>query len=273
MAAQTHTTSLRSDKRFLLPASLAALVGWFLFSAYAEAAISGVNTPGTSLASITFDDTFSVFPPNGITNTGPSVSPWNGSIIVLPLTTDPVTFDFASGSIDATFLGNTYAINITNVTLDQAVPNTGTAHLNFAFNIEFQLDALGLPSQATLFPNFVVNGTVQNIPGSFAALSGWINYSGVNTAGTISVLETVNYNNLWNTPGPFSGLAVGIPVNGVTPPLVANTTLTLDGFISFQVDPASINAQSVQSVPEPSSFALGILGLLSLGIIVWRRLK
>jgi hypothetical protein len=246
-------TALRSVAAF-------ALVGGLLFGANAQAGIIAINTPGTSTASITFDDTFSVVPPAGITNSGPSASPWNGSLLTMPLTTDTVTGDFASGDIDATFVfsGNTYAINFNNVTLNQVGANTGFAHLNFAFNVEFQLDAAGLPLQAPLYPNFLVNGTVQNIPGSFAAVGGFIDYSGVNTAGTYSVLETVKYGSTWTTPGNFIGTAFGVPVNGFTPALVGNTTLTLNGFISFQVDPASINAYSVQgqAVPEPATMVL-----------------
>lgn len=226
-----------------------------LISPRAHAAIVGVNTPVTSAASILFDDTLSSAPPPGVTFTGPSVSPWNGATISLPLTTDPNTADFALGDLGATFAGNTYSLNFANVTLNQAPLNTGTAYLTFAFNIEFQLDAAGLPVQPTLFPNFIVNGTVQNIPGAFAAVTGSIDYYGVNTAGTYSLLETVNYNSVWNTPGNYTGTAVGLPVNGTTPLLVGNTTLTLAGFIRFQVDPASINAYSVLA-PEPASFTL-----------------
>ncbi|MCC7204692.1 MAG: hypothetical protein IT441_06405 [Phycisphaeraceae bacterium] len=246
-------------KRFTCPSLMAgvllALAGGLIAVPAVHAAVSGVNTPVTSAASITFDDTFSSAPPLGITFTGPSVSPWNGSLVSLPTTTDPNTADFASGDISASFAGNTYAINLANVTLNQAVLNTGTAHLTFAFNIEFQLDGAGLPLQPTLFPNFVVNGTVQNIAGSFAAVTGFIDYYGVNTAGTYSVLETVNYNSIWTTPGNFTGTAAGVPVSGTTPLLVANTTLTLNGVINFQVDPASINAYSVM-VPEPVSLAV-----------------
>ena len=241
-------------------------------AAGAQGGISGVNAINSS-ASITFDDTFSLDPllTPGITNAGPSVTPWAGSpALVMPLTTDPVTLDFASGSLDAAFLGNTYAINFNNVTLNQAVLNTGTAHLNFLFTVEYQLDNFGLPAQATLFPNFVVNGTVQSIAGSFAAVTGFIDYIGVNTAGTISVVETVNYNSVWNTPGSFTGTAVGIPVGGTTPLFVPNTTLTLNGAISFQVDPASINAFSVM-VPEPASLAILSLSAVTLAGRAGRR--
>ena len=263
MTRLTYFARSAHPVRMLICSMLIAAAGGLLSHAASQAAIIAINTPGTSNASITFDDTNSVAPPAGTTNSGPSVTPWNGTVVTLPVTTDPNTGDFANGSIDATFIpaSNTYALNFNSITLNQAVGNTGFANLDFAFNVEYQLDALGLPSQPTLFPNFVVNGTVQNTALSFAAVTGFINYEGVNTAGTISVLDTVNYNSVWNTPGPFSGVAVGIPTFGFTPVLVGNTTLTLSGVIQFQVDPALINAQSVQSfqsavIPEPSSAVL-----------------
>ncbi len=267
---QRHTPSLCREAVCHLVRS--TLVGMLLFCGGVRAAILGINTPGTSVATVNFDDTNSIAPPSGITNTGPSVSPWNGATVVLPLTTDPNTSDFAKGSIVGSFIpsSNTYSLNFNSINLSQAVGNTGFATLDFTFNIEFQLDALGLPAQPTLYPNFVVNGTVQNTSGSFAAVSGFINYEAVNTAGTISIVDTVNYNSVWNTPGPFSGTAVGVPVNGTTPALVPNTTLTLDGFIRFQVDPATINAQSVM-VPEPSTWLLGALGALGILAIYRRR--
>ncbi len=272
MTRLPHTASSRREERALFHFMLAALVGGLLFSSSTQAAIVGINTPGTSIASVNFDDTNSVLPPNGVTNSGPSVSPWNGSTVVLPLTTDPTTLDFAKGSIVGSFIpsSNIYLINFNSINLSQAAGNTGFANLDFAFSIEYQLDNLGLPAQATLYPNFVVNGTVQSSFGSFAAVSGYINYEAVNTAGTISVIETVNYNSVWNTPGPFSGTVVGVPVNGFTPALVPNTTLTLDGFIRFQVDPATINAQSVPA-PEPSTCVLGALGALGLLAFARRR--
>lgn len=227
----------------------------------AHAAISGINTPAGSIASIIFDDTFSFDPllNPGITLGGPVASPWNGALVSLPLTTDPVTFDTASGDIDATFVGNAYAINLNNVLLNQAPTNTGTAHLTFNFNVEFQLDALGLPQQPTLYPNFVVDGTVQNIPGSFAALTGWIDYIGVDAAGIYSVVETVTYTAFWGTPGNFNTTVFGAPVNGITPLLPGGSTLTLNGVIMFQVDPATIGAYSVM-VPEPSAAVLALVG-------------
>lgn len=272
MEYQNHAAILRRDSRSIARCGIVGLVLGLNFCMIAQGGIIAINTPVTSMASIYFDDTNSVAPPNGITNTGPSVSPWNGSTLTLSPTTDPVTLDSAAGSIDATFVfaSNIYAINLTGVTLTQISTNTGYADLGFNFTVEYQLDALGLPLQATLYPNFLVSGTVQSNPGSFAMVSGYIDYSGVNTAGAISVFETVNYFSLWNTPGPFSGTAFGIPVNGTTPALVGNTTLTLNGFIHFIVDPATINAQSVQ-VPEASTLAFFALGLTGAAVLVRRR--
>jgi hypothetical protein len=149
---------------------------------------------------------------------------------------------------------------LNNIVLNQAPNNTSFAHLNFQFSVEYQLDAFDLPRQATLFPNFLINGTVQNTAGSFAAVSGFIDYYGVNTAGTYGILETVNYGASYTTPGNFTATVSGIPVGGTTPLLVGNTTLMLVGNIDFMVDPASI---SVQTIPEPASSLL--LGLAALG--------
>ena len=242
-------------------AALIALAGGLLLGTTSLAGISGINTPGTSTASIQFDDTTSLDPSSfpGITNITPTVSPWTGAVHSLTSTTDPVTSDNAQGDISASFLGNAYSVTFSNVSLTQAPLNTGFAHLIFQFNVEYQLDALGLPNQATLFPNFSVNGTVQ--PGGFASVSGSIDYYGVNTAGTYSIVETVNYNQLYNVPGPFTGVVAGVPVNGTTPILPANTTMTLVGTINFMVDPASINAES-EMVPEPFAPLLALPALL-----------
>jgi len=233
---------------------VAVLAGLCSFQTHSLAAISGINSPVTSMASIQFDDTTSLNPFSlpGTTNIMPTVSSWAGATFSLPSTTDLVTFDNAQGDISASFAGNTYAITFANVTLTQAVLNTGFAHLIFTFDVEYQLDGAGLPSQLTISPIFAVSGTVQ--PAGFASVGGFINYDAVNTAGTISTVETVNYSGFWNTPGPFSATVIGVPNSGNTPLLVANTTLRLWGSINFMVDPASINAFSY--IPEPSMMTL-----------------
>ena len=249
----------------LLRSAFAALALALTLSDRADAAISGINTPGSSMASINFDDTNSLSPPPGTTNITPAVGPWNGAIHSLPFTTDGTTNDTAQGNVSASFLGNSYAINFTSVLLNQAIANTGFAMLVFQFNVEFQLDGAGLPAQATLFPSFSVNGTVQ--PGGFAFVTGFINYNGLNADGTANLLDTVNYNANFATPGGFVSTVPGLPGGGTTPLLSANSTLTLDGVFTFIVDPANINAQS-QMVPEPSS---AMLALLSLPLLLRRR--
>ncbi len=230
--------------------------------------ITGINTPGTSLASINFDDTNSFSPPPGTTNITPNVSPWNGALFSLPFTTDVTTLDTAQGDIMASFAGNSYALTFTNVLLQQSLLNTGFAKLVFQFNVEYQLDAAGLPSQPTLFPSFAVTGTVQN-PG-FAFVSGFINYNGLNADGTANLLDIVNYNANFGAPGPFSNTVNGVPGGpgaGTTAALAPNSTLTLDGVFTFIVDPASIHANSVM-VPEPSS---ALLALLAAPLLLRRR--
>ena len=250
----------------LLRSAFAALTAALTLSDRVDAAISGINTPGTSFASINFDDTNSFSPPPGTTNITPSVSPWNGALFSLPFTTDITTLDTAQGDIAASFVGNSYAITFTNVLLQQSLLNTGFAKLVFQFNVEFQLDGAGLPLQATLYPIFNVTGTVQI--GGFAFVSGLINYNGLNADGTANLLDTVTYNASYVTPGAFSSPPViGVPGGGTTAALAPNSTLTLDGVFTFIVDPASISANSVM-VPEPSS---ALLALLSLPLLLRRR--
>lgn len=233
------------------------------------AAVSGINPVATSYAQIGFNDTNSFDPllTPGITALTLGTGPWNGATWSMASTTDPVTFDNAQGDITGSVILGNYNIALNNISLTQAPLNTGFAHLNFQFSIEFQLDAFGLASQPTLYPNFLINGTVQNIAGSFAAISGFIDYYGVNTAGTYSVMETVNYNYLNTTPGGFSTTVFGAPVNGTTPNLVPNTTIALVGNIDFIVDPASFTVETV--VPEPTSAS--ILALVAIGGLVFRR--
>jgi len=248
-----------------------ASTGSLLLGDSARAAVVGtINSPVSSISAISFIDTNSYSP--SLVQGGiyfQNVSPWGGAAPInntLPLTIDPIG-DLAKGNIMADVVGGNYSLTLNSVQLNQAALNTGFADLIFRFSVEFQLDAGGLPSQATVFPNFVVNGTVQNSGSGFAAVKGFINYSGVNTAGTISILDTVNYNALFNTPGNFNGTVAGIPVNGTTPTLAPNTTLTLSGMIDFTVDPANINAET-EIVPEPGSGLL--VGFAVLSGLLWR---
>jgi hypothetical protein len=104
---------------FWTPLAVALIAMLATHVSVAHAAIVGINTPTWSVASINFDDTNSIGPPAGITNTGPTVTPWNGSLVSLPLTTDPNTLDQASGDISATLPGNPLGL-----TTPALVPNT-----------------------------------------------------------------------------------------------------------------------------------------------------
>jgi hypothetical protein len=247
-----------------------ALAGGMLTADSARAQITGLNTPITSYGSILFNDTtsYNTFSLPGITSVNPYTSPWGGGNSVsqnLGLTTDPVTTDFAQGTLTISGLGTFYNIALIGVTLNQAAGNTGYADLIFQFSVEFQLGPAGLLSQPTLFPNFAVSGTVQN-SGNFASVTGYINYFGTDYYGVYGLLDTVNYNDVYSTPGSFSAIATGIPVIGTTPNLSPNTTLDLVGYLDFRVDPASIN---VENVPEPSSGLL--LGFAGVSGLLWRK--
>lgn len=249
---------------------VSAFVGGLLLGDSARAAvISPINSPSSSYSYIAFNDTNS-FTSSSVPGSlyTQNVSPWGGTPPInntLPLTTDPIG-DFAQGNMTADVIAGNYDLALNNVVLNQAPLNHGFSVLNFGFDVEFQLDSAGLPSQSTVFPNFAINGTVQNTAGSYAAVKGVIDYYGVNVSGTYGLVETVNYNALFNTPGNFSATVTGVPVNGTTPILAPNTTLTLIGYVGFTVDPANIN---VETVPEPSTIGLVVVGLL--GVVGLRR--
>lgn len=228
----------------------------------AQAGIIGINTPTSSVASIIFNDTNSIGPPAGITNTGPSVTSWNGSLVSLPLTTDPNTSDQASGDISASFVpsGNVYALNFSSILLTQPLPGTtGFAELIYTFQVEFQLDGAGLPAGNPVYsPVFNLSGTVQT--GGFAMFNGVINYRGTVVPGTIQTLHIHQYGAGWTTPGPFTATIPGNPLFQTTPALVPGTTLILDGWLRFMVDPATIQG-GTSAIPEPGTWTLAAVGV------------
>jgi len=229
----------------------------------AQADIIGVT--GTGFATISFNDTNSLTPTliAGTTNATVNQPNWTGANLTMLPTTDSITLDQAKGSLSATYTSGTpaYSVSLNSVRLIQAALNTGRANLDLSFSVQYQLDAGGLPSQATLFPNFTVDGTVQNSGVGFASMNGFINYYGIDSSGMTYLLDTVNYNGLWNTPGPFNSTVSGIAIFGTTPALGPNSTLTLDGYFSFVVDPATIN---LETIPEPATLSLLALGGLAL---------
>jgi hypothetical protein len=243
-------------------------IGSLLLSDSAHGQITGINTPAGSFASIQFNDTTSLNPLSQAGSTYSSfISPWGGASQALALTTDPTTLDLAQGGLTAAIIAGNYSIALNNVVLNQALTNTGYANLILQFDVEFQIGAGGLAIQPTVFPNFAINGTVLNA-GGFASVTGFISYYGTATVdGVIGLMDTVNYNDTYNTPGNFSAVATGVPVNGFTDRLNPNSILTLVGDIDFKVDPADIN---VQTVPEPASGLLVGLGAV-LSVFLLRR--
>ena len=164
----------------LVTTTLAALLVGLLPGTGAQAAITGINSVNSS-AQINFDDTNSFNPVlPGSNYTGLPVTPWNGSTVSFNQT-DSTTSDFATGTIEACVSAVNplcpaiYDVSFNSITLSQAPPNTGFAVLQYIFSIEFQTDINGLASQPTLYPNFLVNGTIQ--PGGFASVVGQIYYA------------------------------------------------------------------------------------------------
>ena len=253
-------------RRFFIACALLAAVS-------VEAQITTIN-PVSSYGTITFNDVNSLNPsllPGSTYSLGSS--PWTGAAVSLSQT-DPTTLDFANGILDASTYGpSTYPILLNNITLTQPSGNTGFAQLNVQFGVQYQVGAGGLSAAAVQYPNFLINGTVQPASTSYASLSGYIDYFTVNAAGVGSLVDTVNYNWLYNTPGPFSGLSVaGVPTFPLLSAIGPNSTLVVTGSLTFVVDPASI---TVQTVPEPASQALAVAAVVALaGLVgVCRRRK
>lgn len=194
---------------------------------------------------------------------------WNGSPVSLSQT-DPTTSDSASGILDASgFGGFNYPLVLNNVTLTQPNVNTGHADLQFYLGVSYVLGVSGLPSAPVQYPNFLVSGTVQSAGTGYASISGTLYYEDVNTTGVGSLIDTVNYNWLYNTPGTFSSLPVnGSPTSANLPTIPFGDTLDVWGDITFEVDPASI---TVETVPEPATYLLASLGLVGLLMIGRRR--
>jgi hypothetical protein len=258
---------MKTNHRLLFIGVFVLICG-LLFAGSARAQITGINAV-TSSAVIQFLDnnSFNAGNPGSIYNQ--TASPWNGSTWSLSQT-DPTTLDFANGDIAAIGAGNSYSITLNNVVLTQPVLNTGFADLNFQFTVEYNIGGFGLPSLPTSYPNFLVSGTVQTGGTGYASILGSINYYGVDASGVYGLVETVNYNWLNNTPGVFNNVPVnGVPVNGTTPAFGPNTIFDIVGNITFQVDPATLN---VETVPEPGTLALAGLSVASL-FAFCRRLK
>ena len=261
---------MKQTRQVPLVSATALVIGLVLGGA-AQAQIltppSDIN-PSVSSAAIKFTDNTSLNGGNPGSIYSQVSGPWSGSTWSLSQT-DPTTSDYANGNIAATSSGFIYGISLNNVVLSQAPLNTGFADLNFQFTVEYDLSAGGLPSLPTYFPNFLVSGTVQSASTSYASVRGSIDYYGFNSAGVSTLLDTVTYGWSYNTPGSFANqLVSGVAANGFTTALGPNSTLTLVGNITFEVDPATF---TVETVPEPSAMALAGLGGTSLLALRRRR--
>jgi hypothetical protein len=247
---------------------LAACLTLAILATGADAQITGINATASS-AAIKFNDTNSVVPPAGTTNVTQVISPWNGSLFNPGFPTDPNTLDFATGAISASGSGTSYSVLPSNIQLSQVNATSGFALLTYTFTVEFSIGS-ALPSQATLFPNFLISGTVGSAVGSFASLTGTIDYYDITNASyPFGLIETVNYNYLNVTPGAFTNAPVnGVPTNGFTPLIPVGSNLTLNGNFIFTVDPSSLSATSYMA-PEPSSMMLAVLA--GLPILLRRR--
>ena len=236
-----------------------------------EAQIASI-TSAVSTGAVQFTDTHSLNPSLNPGSTYFSASaPWTGAPVTLSQT-DPTTFDAASGILDASgYSGNNYPITLNNISLSQAVGNTGHADLIVFFVITYQIGAGGLPGGLAQYPNLLVSGTVQPAAGSYASVVGNIGYSGVNAAGVQVTSGSINYNFLDNTPGStFNNFPVSVTPAPTLATLPAFSTLQVDGSFTFEVDPASLN---VETVPEPGTQALAVAALGGLLAFCRRRKK
>ncbi len=150
-----------------------------------------------------------------------------------------------------------YRINIPDFHLTQPVTGSGYATATLEFHIEYQVDAAGFAGPL-IAPQFVVSGTVLN-PLSLAQVIGTVSYS----SAASGVLETLNYGYANNTPGAFSQILTGTPLNNVTSLTFAPNDIFIEsGYFTLLVDPASI---TFSSIPEPGTMVIGVvlLGLLA----------
>lgn len=226
----------------------------------AHAAISYVNQ-SQSTVQFKFNDTTSVNSSSipGTTNYITTQVPWSGNPLGLNLI-DSVTGDTSGFTINGYgYVGATtvYRINIPDFHLTQSITGSGYATASLEFKIEYQVDAAGFTGPL-IAPQFVVNGTVLN-SSSLAQLTGHVSYSSLANG----VLETLTYGYANNTPGPFSQILTGTPLNNVTSLTFApNDVFIESGYFELLVDPASI---TFSSIPEPGTMVIGVamLGLLA----------
>ncbi len=158
-------------------------------------------TSTISTGALQFTDTHSLNPSLNPGSTYFAASAgWTGAPVTLSQT-DPTTFDAAGGILDASgYGGNNYPITLNNISLSQAVGNTGHADLQVGFVITYQIGAGGLPGGLAQYPNLLVSGTVQPAAGSYASVVGNISYFAVNAAGVFVTSAVPSLTTSWTTP-------------------------------------------------------------------------
>jgi hypothetical protein len=231
-----------------------SIICGLLIAGSVGAQITGIN-PISSYGTITFNDVNSLNPtPSPGSTYSVGSSPWSGSPVILPSTTDPTTLDTASGILDASgYSPFNYPILLNNITLSQPSVNTGFAELNVQFGAWYQIGASGLPAAPVQYPNFLISGTIQSASSSYASLSGSINYFGIDASGVGSLLHTVNYNWYYNTPGSFSGIWATPPPR--SPSIISPRSVpsppwsSLVALLSWWIRPVSMCRPSLNPAP------------------------
>lgn len=232
------------------------------FATSAMAAISAINSGATN-AQLAFDDTNSLnsFASPGTTIYSTNQSVWSGNPLGLTVT-DPVTSDSAAFAFRAfgwnfPQAATPYGLNLQNFTVSQLPTGSGFVEATITFRIQYQIDGSGLNITNLFLPQYLVGGTVQT--GGFAMITGQVDY----TSASLGAMEQVNYGYFNNTPGTFSSQPmVGTPVlNATAFALPGFDTLTIGGYFTAKVDPASI---TITTVPEPGVALLCVPAALAL---------
>jgi hypothetical protein len=219
------------------------------FATSTMAAISAINSGATN-AQLAFDDTNSQ---NSVAASGTTIyatnqSVWSGNplglTVVDPVTSDSAAFAFRAFGWNFPQAATPYGLNLQNFTVTQQPGGSGFVEATITFRIQYQIDGGGLNITNLFLPQYLVGGTVQT--GGFAMVTGQVDY----TSAALGAMEQVNYGYFNNTPGTFTSQPlVGTPVlNATAFALPSSDTLTIGGYFTAKVDPASI---TITTVPEP----------------------
>jgi hypothetical protein len=247
-----------------------ALAGLFVLTLLAGhtagAAISGINQAFTN-TQLVLNDTGSF---NSLLQPGTTVwtanqTPWAGNPLGVALPNMPVTGDSASFAWRAfswnfNMPGFPYGLDLQIFSISQNPTGSGSVTARLQFAVQYQTDAAGLTSPSLFLPQYLVSGTVQT--GGYAFAQGQISY----ISAANGLLQQANYNYGNTTAGAFVNQPlVGVLTNAPAPlNLPGGDTLTVSGYFTLQVDPASITITTASAVPELPAVALWTLGLVGL---------